>query len=70
MDPTPKNDPKDWTRKAILAALEAETKEAALARMRKMGLLDEHGNLTDRVANWGKDYVSYTLVESDEFVPK
>lgn len=70
MDSTPKNDPKDWTRQAILDALECDTKEAALARMRRMGLLDEHGNLTDRVANWGKDYVSYTLVDSDEGAPK
>jgi hypothetical protein len=65
-DTPPKTEAKDWTRKALLEIFEADTQETRLDRLRRMGVLDEHNNLTDRVTNWGADYVSHTLVESDE----
>lgn len=66
IDMPPKTEAKDWTRKALLDILEADTPEAGLARLRRMGVLDEHNNLTERATNWGADYVSHTLVEGNE----
>ncbi len=57
---------KDWSRKALLEVLDADTVEAGLARLRKLGVLDEHNHLTERATSWGKDYVSYTHVEGDD----
>jgi Ran GTPase-activating protein (RanGAP) involved in mRNA processing and transport len=65
IDLPPKLEAKDWTRKALLDILDADTPEAGLERLRRMGVLDEHNNLTERVTNWGADYVSHTLVEGD-----
>jgi hypothetical protein len=66
IDMPPKLGAKDWTRKALLDILDADTPEAGLERLRRMGVLDERNNLTARVTNWGADYVSHTLVEGDE----
>lgn len=65
-DMPPKTEAKDWTRKALLAIFDADTQETRLDRLRRMGVLDEHNNLTERATNWGADYVSHTLVQGDE----
>lgn len=42
-----------WTRKAVAAAIQSGTLEERVERLRKIGLIDEKNQLTERYQNWG-----------------
>ncbi len=58
----------DWTRKSLLDVLKSGSTEERLARLRRLGFLDEENKLTSKAESWG-DRISHTEVEGDDEQP-
>ena len=54
-----------WTRESLLALLSKDPQPARLDRLRRLGVLDEHNQVTARAKNWGGK-LPHTAVEDDE----
>lgn len=58
----------DWTRQSLLDVLKSGSTDERLARLRRLGFLDEENRLTPKAKSWG-DRISHTAVEGDEEQP-
>ncbi|MBC8072950.1 MAG: hypothetical protein IAG13_31800 [Deltaproteobacteria bacterium] len=54
-----------WTRTELLELLSHDSQATRLARLRRIGVIDEHNRVTDHAKNWG-GVLSRTAVEGDE----
>jgi hypothetical protein len=56
----------NWSRKSLINALQADDVKSCLARLQRMGFLDENYDLTSKAKNWGEGFGNHTEVKTKE----